>query len=84
MSDPITHSCLSINTAMDDSEHLNQGLWDSLCRQLKKYFIEKLHKMPVAEEEPQISSRQDQRLRYVQSLTVLFPTLEVWTSYRSM
>lgn len=55
-SDPISQSSLSINMAMDDAEQLNQSLWDSLSHALRKGFLQRLSRLPLAPVEPSIST----------------------------
>jgi hypothetical protein len=81
-SDPGSHSCLSINTAMDDSEHMAEILWDSLCRMLRKQYLQRLNLLPIAKSTPVLSTSKQERLHCVQSIAVLFP--DAWSSYSSM
>ena len=83
----VSASTLSINTATDDAEHANLNLWNDICMKLRKYFIDKLSKLPVAtkrNEKPVIRALGDERLRYLQSLCSLFPPDNIWLRYKSL
>ena len=80
--DPMSASVLSINTAVDESEHINEALWNQLCMALSKCFAEKLTSLPFAQ--PKLGCFRKRRLKYVQSLCTLFPLKDVWHKYRNI
>ncbi|ELT90139.1 hypothetical protein CAPTEDRAFT_227345 [Capitella teleta] len=82
MMEHTSQSCLSINTALDDTEQMTEALWDRLSRVLRKRYLQRLNHLPVASPSPALSDRGLQRLKCVQSMAVLFP--DVWGSYSSM
>ena len=87
-SNGVSASHLSINTATDDSEQANQNLWDNITMKLRRYFIDKLTKLPVGVSRPIISGggggTGDERLRYLHSLCSLFPVDDIWQRYKNL
>ena len=83
-SDHVTQSTMSINTVVDEVEQMNETLWYDICVRFRKYFIDKINKLPVGQPAPRINIRAGKRLQYVQSLCALYPADEIWPRYRSL
>lgn len=82
--DHVTQSTVSINTVVDEVEQMNETLWYDICVRFRKYFIERISKLPVGKPTPRINTKAGKRLQYVQSLCALYPAEEIWPRYRSL
>ena len=75
---------ISINTIMDTTEHLNESLWSEICMRLRRYFVDKLNKLPINLRRTPVSLDRRKRLEYLQSLCSLYPSEDIWSRYRTL
>ena len=81
--DLISQSTFSLHTAVDQSELVTESLWNDICLRLRRYFVDKLTKLPVSlEVEPLYSCSAMRRLQYFQSLCSIFSKTDVIGKYR--
>ncbi|XP_041465587.1 uncharacterized protein KIAA0825-like [Lytechinus variegatus] len=81
----VAASAVSINTIGDSLEQENDSLWEEIRSRLKRYFLDRLHAIKVSEPGewigPLSKAKQVQRIESLQSLCILYPIKEVWSSY---
>ena len=81
--DPIGVSYASLNQAISSDETDNEQLWDDISRKLRKYFVDKLTKLPTLRHQG-IDCTRHKRLTYVQSLCSLYSPSDIWQKYLSI
>ena len=79
-----SQSLLSINTAVDESDHVNDSLWGKLTMKLKRYFSDRLSRMTTSRNGEDLDRGTEQRIRYVQALCSLYATKQAWAKYCSL
>ncbi|XP_077989085.1 uncharacterized protein KIAA0825-like [Glandiceps talaboti] len=79
-----TESTMSINAVTNNTEEMNETVWDDIRLKLRRYFYEKLQMLPLTVNPEAVDGNDCKRAEYLQSLCVLYPHEEVWKRYRSI
>lgn len=82
--DPIGQSSMSLNqAAVSDSETAIESLWSQISLKMRRYFVDKLTKLPVLTNQV-INFTSSTRLQCVQSLCSLYSPADIWRKYLSI
>lgn len=73
----VAASALSLNTISDTMEIENDSLWEDVRSRIKKYFLG----LVQAIKSDEIYTSRPSRVELVQSMCLLYPVLEIWSSY---
>lgn len=74
-------SLTSVNTVADNAEQEIAQHWNTIALHFRRYFIDRLKALPVGSRRYPVDIFEHKRLEYLQSLTTLFPSEEVWRRY---
>ncbi|KAJ8028852.1 hypothetical protein HOLleu_28094 [Holothuria leucospilota] len=75
----VASSSLSLNTISDTMEIENDSLWEDVRSRIKKFFLEQLQW--TKSDDPCMSLK---RVQLLQSMCILYPTQDVWSSYENL
>ena len=80
--DHMTQSAMSLNTITDAADEGNDVMWEDIRSRLRRYFLERIKRLPILNSRGGVDLRQNERVEYLQSLCILYPEKKIWGSYQ--
>lgn len=77
-------SVASLNSVQDNHEVLIEQLWDQIALKFRRYFTDKLSKLPLRGFEQELNLQEQNRIEYLQSLVMLYQPDDIWFCYQML
>lgn len=77
-------SMASLNIATDNSEENISQQWDRIALHLRRYFTDRLTKLPIDSQKQILDLYENKRMEYIQSLSTLYPSEDVLIKYQTL
>ncbi|XP_033750005.1 LOW QUALITY PROTEIN: uncharacterized protein KIAA0825-like [Pecten maximus] len=81
--DPMA-SMASLNIATDNCEENISQQWDRIALHLRRYFTDRLTKLPIDSQKQVMDLYENKRMEYIQSLSTLYPSEDVLIKYQTL
>lgn len=77
-------SVTSVNAVTDNLEMQISQQWDQISLHFRRYFTDKLQKLPIDSTKPDLDLFEGKRMEYIHSLLALYPSDDILIKYQTL
>ena len=77
-------SVTSVNAVSDNLEMQISQQWEQISLHFRRYFTDKLQKLPIDSTKPELDLFEDKRVEYIHSLLALYPSDDILIKYQTL